>query len=94
LEGSPVRALSRRLAKLEEALQVKPLEQQISSIALDTGDGDLMCLDGTWVPCPNPAALLARRDRSIKVYAGLNIRRIAGTAWTPDRSGPVMEPPQ
>ncbi len=67
-----MRALHRRLAALEWAVDPPVSEQVVYAVCVDTPRGDLAWIGGRWVPC-DARAILAR-DWPTKVYLG----------WIPD----------
>jgi hypothetical protein len=69
---------ARRLAALERALRPHPIEKQISEIAFLPSGEVVMFAGQEWLPCPNAAELLARKDLAISVYGGMTLEMLIG----------------
>jgi hypothetical protein len=69
-----MKARLRRLANLERVLG--PATPVVTAVALQTGAGDLMALEGGWVPCSDVAAVLEQPGVSEKEYLGFDPREI------------------
>jgi hypothetical protein len=72
----------RRLAALEKALAPPPIKDEIVAVALNTSQGDFMFNGREWLPCPNPAPLLASH-LPIKAYLGMTLEALIGPTKSP-----------
>ena len=82
-----MKGLSRRLAVLEKSLAHPAIEEEIVEVALNTGQGDFAFNGREWLPCPNGAELLARRDLPITFYSGMSLAMLIGPTGRPAREG-------
>jgi hypothetical protein len=70
-----MKAMLRRLENLERALG--PATPRVTGVALQTGAGNLMALDGEWVPCPDVArASMHQPGVPVKMYIGFDPREV------------------
>jgi len=71
-----MKALWRRLQRLESVFAPPDHVPRVAAVALKTGGDDLVLVDGEWQTCPDAAAVLDRHDGLLKVYAGFDPREV------------------
>jgi hypothetical protein len=64
----------RRLIALERALLS---EERVTTVALETGGPDMICIGGKWKPCADVSPYLALRNPAVKVFIGY----LPGAGW-------------
>jgi hypothetical protein len=71
-----MKALLRKLQKLEAGLAPPAGVSHIAAVPVQTGGDDLMLIDGEWVPCPNVTAVLEQPGVPVMVCIGFDPREI------------------